>query len=574
MKSAVLTRKSESAGLSKVSAKIPAPSMSSTDGLRIGESDSASGRGTNRIAGESVVGRGRRFGHDFSKVRVHTDTQRVDLAGSESDFPAEVSAAIEPSASVVLMGEAATNLRRAVDMRSAGILAKGPVRFRVPTTADMKVLFNSGSVPKDVLKDRVRLALTRMADEKRLKSTDSVDDIMKKVFPAAGGFDEAAYELAVDVSDRTKIYQSVLDAEAKVTSADKPKLKSTMQDAASLIDDCIADDVNLQSVFGTKKNIGKNVYKKAKSALNHAITHIDASVTTDYNLDDPETGLGGWATFSDQHVHFEPSVVKVTDEKEAKVTIIHESSHLADSTVEDKGYYGSHGFEGMSEDEKVTNAAHFEEIPRRKLGTSLYKDAAGGFVDFKPGTSAAGAPLTFAQKAKRKADEYLRKAWDKAVDVHEFVRDIRKAELAGNHALFNAHKARLLEISKLMHLTIHEQSPATATVNQVDVVLTEGVAHATILIQENAAKQPVFNPFQLKTPPLSLGFKPERPSFLPGQLQLQPTPGINVPLIQTEDEAAQQVIDASIKGYGALTGNDGDDKKLMDWLVAEYKKQL
>ena len=36
----------------------------------------------------------------------------------------------------------------------------------------------------------------------------------------------------------------------------------------------------------------------------------------------------------------------------------------------------------------------------------------------------------------------------------------------------------------------------------------------------------------------------------------------------------QEVIDGSIKSYGALTGNAADDKALVYWLVKEYRKPL
>jgi hypothetical protein len=195
---------------------------------------------------------------------------------------------------------------------------------------------------------------------------------------------------------------------------------------------------------------------------------MDEQITTDLNLDDPETGLGGWAMFVDPdtgkpHVHFESSVAKVKDEVEAKITIIHESCHLADRSVGDEGkYYGSPGFEAEKDLAKATNAAHYEEVPMRVLHLSRYKDAAGNFIEFKPGTSRSGIPQTFPEKARTKADQVLRKAWDKAVDVFSFIREVRAAEVAGNHALFNARKARLTELSKLMHLTIHQQ-PACAS---------------------------------------------------------------------------------------------------------------
>jgi len=397
---------------------------------------------------------------------------------------------------------------------------------------------------------------------------------MKKVFPSPKVFDEAAYEAAVDVTDRTEVYQSVLDAEAQVTAGDKPKLKTVMEDSAKLIDECVADSTNLQSVFGKKKNVAKAVYGKAKTALNGAITHMDSNITTDYNLDDPETGLGGWASFSDQKVHFMAKVVKVTDEPGAKMTIIHESCHLADATVEDKGYYGSPGFEAKTEDEKVTNAAHYEEVPARKLGKSKFQRSDKTFIDFTPGTSASGTQVTFEEKVKDKAVDHFRKAWDKGVDVDKFFRDIRIAEVAGDHAPFKANEPRIRELSKLMHLTVHEQPAATASVNQVDVVLAEGVPRAMAKMQGIAKTQTVQNPFALKTPPLQLTPLPGHTSVLDQQLQLKPIPGLSMPLIPTEDEAAKQVIEDTIKGFGTLTGTPADDKALVDWLVAEYKKPL
>lgn len=479
-------------------------------------------------------------------------------------------------AKLIPLREAAGNLGREQDQRASRTLARGPAQFRVPTTADLKALFTSGNVPEDVLKDRIQLALTRMAQEKRLKSTDSVPDLLKKIFPAPGVFDETAYEAAVDVTNRHQIYQSVLDAETTVSSADKPKLKAVMDDAAKLIDDCVADSVDLQSVFGTKKDIAKAVYVKAKAALLAAKSNMDADITTDYNLDDPEIGLGGWAEFSDQHVHFTARVVKVTNEAEAKFTIIHESCHLADSSVRDKGYYGSPGFEAQSEDDKVTNAAHYEEIPRRKLDKSKYKAPDGTFEDFKPGSSASGAPLTFEEKVKGKAVDHFRRAWDKAVDIDKFIRDIRKDELAGSRASFNAHRARILQISRLMHLTVHTQPPASASVNQVDMVIAEGTARAMGKMQGIARTQTVPNPFQLQVSPLKLGPQVTHPSVLNQQLQLQPIPGLNtgLPVIQTEDQAANKVIEETIKAFGSLTGNFAEDEALVDWLVAQYKKPL
>ena len=182
--------------------------------------------------------------------------------------------------------------------------------------------------------------------------------------------------------------------------------------------------------------------------------------------------------------------------------------------------------------------------------------------------------MTFEEKVKEKAVDNFRRAWDKAVDVDKFIRDIRKAEMAGDHAPFKAKETRIREISKLMHLTVHEQPAATASINQVDVVLAEGVPRAMGKMQGIAKTQTVPNPFALKVSPLQLTPPPGHPSVLNQKLQLQPIPGLSTPVIPTEDEAAKQVIEDTIKAFGTLTGTPADDKALVDWLVAEYKKPL
>jgi hypothetical protein len=165
------------------------------------------------------------------------------------------------------------------------------------------------------------------------------------------------------------------------------------------------------------------------------------------------------------------------------------------------------------------------------------------------------------------------------VDVFSFVREVRAAEIAGNHALFNARKARLMELSKLMHLTIHEQPAATATVNQMDVVLAEGVAHAMAKIKRNAPNQTL--PFELKMPPLNAGLQPHHAPVMTQHLELTPVSGLASPAppplseaLLTEDQAAARIVEGSIKDYGQLLGDYAEDKKLFDWLVREYRRPL
>jgi hypothetical protein len=86
--------------------------------------------------------------------------------------------------------------------------------------------------------------------------------------------------------------------------------------------------------------------------------------------------------------------------------------------------------------------------------------------------------------------------------------------------------------------------------------------------------QTVPDPFALKMPPLKLPPLSGQPSVLNQKLELQPVPGLGTPpVIQTDDELANKVIEDSIKTLGTtLAGKLDEDKALVDWLVAEYQK--
>jgi len=408
--------------------------------------------------------------------------------------------------------------------------------FRVPTFADLKGVYTDKTlkIPEAIIKARVGQLLGRMERDKRLKSKDPIPTILSKIFPGPGLIDETEFNNAIDVADRTKIYQSVLDANTVVKTADKPGLKTAMTDSITLMKKVEGDAAGLKAVFGTMDATAKTNYGKAQTALGAVVKDLDKHVTTDYNLDDPEVELGGWAQFSSQTMHLIVDVVKGADPKETKTTLIHESSHLSDSSVVDKGYYASPNFEALPDATKVTNAAHYEELPRRELGTSKF---AG--LTFTPGKLKGGAAPTWEDNIRRVASEALREAWDAAVDAHDFIRRVRKDGLAGSTALFSANKVLILEMSKLMDLTIHEQDPAHAQVTALDVTLTESIAHGVGITSSLAQTASVVAP-------------------------VGPFPNA-----AAKDKAATDTVIAdSIAKYGKLLGDPARDKKLVDWLTA------
>lgn len=298
--------------------------------------------------------------------------------------------------------------------------------------------------------------------------------------------DEAEFNKVVDPSDRTMIYQSVRDTDTRVRRADKSGLKAAMKDAADLMEKSENDATGLQQVFGSKyAATAKTNYEKGRKALINTSRLMGLRVSTDYNLDDDEVDLGGWANFRTKRMHLVADVVKVSNPNASKVTLVHEAMHLADLHVDDLGYYGSPGFESMSEIEKLDNSAHYEELPRRQMGTSEYVG-----VTFTPDASKTGAPVTREDHVRRDASEFMRRAWDAAVSVHTFLRDVHRAGLAGRKRPFRIHRALIEEISGLMDLTIHEQSEKRAEVTTLDLTLTESIARGISKIVDNVDEAP------------------------------------------------------------------------------------
>ena len=112
-------------------------------------------------------------------------------------------------ARLISTGELASQLEpRAHDAQPWSPTQPG-TQFRLPTAAAIKAMLAAGEVPEDKIKDSISTALTRMRFEKKgalLKTADPIPDIIKRLFPGPGVFDEAEFAKVVDVADRTKIY--------------------------------------------------------------------------------------------------------------------------------------------------------------------------------------------------------------------------------------------------------------------------------------------------------------------------------------------------------------------------------
>ena len=443
------------------------------------------------------------------------------LAGNRA-----VVAALSPGEGTVELRPSSENVHPV-----AATLKRSDVYARVPNFADLKAAYTDKKlrIPQAVVKDRVGQLLGRMQFEKRLKSKDPVPTIIAKIFPGPGVISEKEFDKALGPADRSLVYKTVFDANTTVKKADRAKLKALMKDAGALIATIEGDVAGLKEVFGGQDAVAKARYAAARSALATVASDLDKHVTTDYNLDDPEISLGGWASHSEQVMHLLVDVVKGTNPAESKATVIHESAHLGSGSVVDLGYYATPGFEAMSELDKVNNAAHFEELPRRAMGVSSFVGHT-----FKPNTVKGGSVITRTDVVRKIAGDHLQHAWDAAADSHMWLRGVRKAKLQGNGKPFEDERAVILELSKVADLTIHTQSAAHAKVTTLDVTIIESIARAMGLLGE-----------------------------LVSGLALPPGP-------LSDKGAADVMVAEAAKQYGHLLGDAGRDKTLIDWLATRF----
>jgi hypothetical protein len=412
-------------------------------------------------------------------------------------------------------------------------------RWRVPPSADLQAMLAAGTVDESIVRSRVRRLLDRMDREGRLRVGVSVDIgvVMDEIFPAPGILDQAAYDRYIDPADRTMVYYSVRDASTAPRAADRADLRNAMLSAATTAQSVAADEAGLRAVFGPAKwTTARNNYRLIHDRLRAVSADIENRITTDYNLDAQETFLGGWASFGGQHMHLLSEVVADPLTAESKATLLHEAAHLAASSIDDHVYYGSTGFEAADHATKVENAAHYEELPRRVWGVSRYLG-----LTFTPGVSSSGVPLTTEERIRAGGVEFYRRAWDAAADFDDLIKQTRRDQLAGT-LLGGSTVARLLEVSPLMDLTLHEQMRSPPEITRLDVTTSESIVRAMKIAGDHIESLPDVMPMG--------------------------------PFLSTADEIAAGVglaVDAAMAAYGGLLGNATRDRQLVDWLHSHYQ---
>ncbi len=284
----------------------------------------------------------------------------------------------------------------------------------------------------------------------------------------------------------------LIDTGARPGTADAVNLTTLVTNANSVFTTIAsgARDADITQVFGAAKvATAKTKYDNARTRMN-ALRAVD-KIVTDRSGYGAEVGLGGLSNSS--QISVEPSTIDNPTDDESIITLIHESMHAGNSDVRDFGYIDQPSFTALAESVKLTNAAHFEVVPRRIRGAS---HAFTGVTFIPAGTTVGGvaAPtLTPREQAIRGASEKFRAAWAAGLNLHSlFVRVFRtpsewntldlSTQFSGTAP--GAHFAGALPFwSKVEMLTIHTRAasinpagvPAAKPVTLIDIALSEGL---------------------------------------------------------------------------------------------------
>jgi hypothetical protein len=268
-----------------------------------------------------------------------------------------------------------------------------------------------------------------------------------------------------------------------------------------------AVDAHIAQVFGAANvAAAKAKYANGRTRMNELNAMVPVQIVTDRSGYNEEAGVGG-ATTHDR-ILVETSVFDNPSSRDSVVTLMHEALHAGNADVDDNGgyIYRREEFLTAQPGVKLTNAAHFEVVPRRMLGMGAARFAYPGEtfhpaalppppgpVVGPPPPAAAGPARTPRQEAIHNASEAFRTAWALTDDLH---RDVwtRLLQTPGDwdtadlHAEFGAAAAAhfsgtLPFLSKVLGMTIHQRAsidptsadPARQPVTEVDVAISEAV---------------------------------------------------------------------------------------------------
>lgn len=453
-----------------------------------------------------------RFGRTFADIRVHSDTKAAESAralgalaytsGRHIAFAAGRYAPRTRAGAELLAHE----LAHTIQQRDGGTTIQCR---RVPEgTALSSVLPIAGSTDQAAHERGLLRVLRRAFD-----SLGAAEKTTVKTAAAAFGVtgaDDAALFTSLAAGSRSKLLQfaqairtvepgftlgdpALIDVGARPGTSDAANIATLVSNADAVFNTIAGGsrDADISKVFGA----GNVAAAKAKYAA--ARTRMNAlksanKIVTDRSGFSAEVFLGGLSNSA--QISVSPSTIDNPNDNESKVTLIHESMHAGNpGDVKDKGYIDQPSFKKLAESIKLTNAAHFEVVPRRILGTPF---AFAGETFIPAGATVGGvhaAALTPKEEAIRNASELFRGGWTAGLNLHKLYLRVFKAPTEWNTldlgpnfsgAESGAHFADTLPFwSKVENLTIHNRTgitPSSANlafrpVSVIDMALSEGL---------------------------------------------------------------------------------------------------
>ena len=279
---------------------------------------------------------------------------------------------------------------------------------------------------------------------------------------------------------------------ARTGTDDAENIRTLVTNTNIVFDDIASGshDTSVGEIFGASNiRAAKRKYARARSWMN--ILHRRNKIVTDRSGYSGEVNLGGLTGFHEQ-ISVESGAVDNPDNDEQKILMLHEAMHAGNADVDDHGYIDQPSFKELAEDVKLTNAAHFEVVPRRILTVSFAFEGETFVPAGTTGPTGTVAPaLTDRQQAIRGASETFREAWTTGLNLYEFfvlvhntprkwtrMNLIRYGATAGNR-----FSHCLPFWSKVQKMTVHEKTtidptsdnPSIHPVSTIDIGLAEGV---------------------------------------------------------------------------------------------------
>lgn len=355
-------------------------------------------------------------------------------------------------------------------------VTEGVIQGRIPNFTELDALHHQ--MKPEIIREKVKILLRNLQLEGLILQGENVNHAVDSLIEDDGKVNQVYYEQlfgkADGTEDKNKVYHRAEKSKTKLEPGEEANLRTMLQSAKTTVAQTIPCEKKLQEVFGENESKdAKDNYKKITKKLDSLSKNLAKRVTTDYNGDDSQLGVGGYAIFDRQDMHIMQDLCRNVNSK-GITTAIHECAHLADKSIKDLGYMGTPGFENMLGDRKVRNAAHYEVIPSWILGMSIPYPVGHTFIPHNRVGAAGVSELTL---GKKDANDYFEKAWIVAVNL-----SMRLKNLYSNKDKIEKGNA-LMATSEKLSLTIHQNTDRR--VSLLDVTLMQEKARTlSIMMRE------------------------------------------------------------------------------------------